>query len=100
MRLFQVITNYYDRVLQLAQLLGPEIFGTVAQKALGAGDEALKRLMETFNIVDSDRFALGEEGLGGQSNADSNNGIGGDSVSPGANRLAQPAGPNGTGGIN
>ena len=59
--LFQVVTNYYDRVLALAQLLGPEVFGQISQRALAASDEAMRRLLDTFNIVDSDRFSLVEE---------------------------------------
>jgi hypothetical protein len=56
--LFQVITNYYDRVLQLAQLLGEEVFAEIAPKALIAGDDVLKQLLTTFNVPDSDRFTL------------------------------------------
>lgn len=66
--LFQLVTNYYDRVLQLVQILGdPQLFGAVGQRALVAGDELLRRLMETFNITDTDRFALaaGTEGSNG-----------------------------------
>jgi hypothetical protein len=55
------VTNYYDRVLALAQLLGPEVFGQISQRALAASDEAMRRLLDTFNIVDSDRFSLVEE---------------------------------------
>ena len=61
MSLFQVVTNYYDRVLSLAQLLGPEVFQQVSTRALEASDEAMRRLLDTFNIVDSDRFSLVEE---------------------------------------
>lgn len=60
--LFQVITGYYDRVLQLAQVLGdPQIFLQIAQKAMAASDEAMRRLLETFTITDAGRFALVEE---------------------------------------
>ncbi len=80
MSLFQVITNYYDRVLQLAQLLGPEVFQSVAQRALTSGDDALSMLLETFGVPDTDRFTL-EQG--------NENGTGpGTSTGPGV--LAQP----------
>jgi len=65
--LFQVVTNYFDRVLALAQVMGPEVFSQIAQRALFAGDEALKRLLETFNVPDSDRFTLGEDDQNAQS---------------------------------
>jgi len=81
--LFQVVTNYYDRVLALAQLLGPEVFQGVAQKALASGDEALTQLLETFNIVDSKRFTLG-----GEEDAPASQG-----ATPGAGILAQPPTP-------
>lgn len=59
--LFQVISGYYDRVLQYAQLLGDiELFTTIAQYTLQASDEAMKRLLETFDITDADRFTIAE----------------------------------------
>jgi hypothetical protein len=67
MSLFQVVTNYFERALNLSQFLGPEAMAQIAPRALMAGDEALKMLLETFNIVDSDRFTLG----GGDENAQS-----------------------------
>ena len=95
MSLFQVVTNYYDRVLQLAQLLGPEVFGQIAQRAIISGDEVLKRLLETFNVPDSDRFALAEDlqnaGNNGQPPTQP-----GATAGPGANRLAGASSPDGT----
>lgn len=62
MGLFQVLTNYYDRVLQLAQILGdPELFGEIGQRAMLASDEAVRRLLETFTITDTERFMLTSE---------------------------------------
>ena len=59
LQLFQVITGYYDRVLQLAQIMGdPEVFGQIAQQALIASDEAMTRLLDTFTITDPDKFLL------------------------------------------
>jgi hypothetical protein len=60
--LFQVLTNYYDRVLQLAQVLGDqELFAQIGQRAMLASDEAIKRLLETFTITDTERFMLTSE---------------------------------------
>lgn len=118
--LFQVITNYYDRVLALAQLFGPEIFGSIAQKAVLASDEALRRLLETFAIPDSDRFSLIEEGANdgqpsktgaqppgsgiqtfpipvGAGGNGSPNGNGGSSGRPGSNSSSTNGGSSGSG---
>ncbi len=90
--LFQVITNYYDRVLQLAQLLGPEVFAEIAPKALTAGDDVLKQLLSTFNVPDSDRFTL----AGDESDA-TGQGI---TAGPGIAPPPQIGGPTGNPGIN
>lgn len=82
--LFQVVTNYYNTVLQLAQLFGPQVFGQVAQRALQASDEAMRRLLETFDVVDSDRFSLVEESPENGGTAESSRGV--------VNRLSQPGG--------
>lgn len=91
--LFQVITNYYDRVLQLAQILAEgtgnaEMFIGIAQRALMSSDEAMRRLLETFNIPDADRFSLVEEtpenvGQGNQGQGGvEGNGAGGGGITP------------------
>jgi hypothetical protein len=70
--LFQVMTQYYDRVLQIAQLLqDPQVFLQVALRAAQASDEAMKHLMRTFNIPDADRFTItgSEEPVEAQSRA-------------------------------
>jgi hypothetical protein len=66
--LFQLITNHYGQSLQYAQVLAemtqdPELVLTIARRALLGSDEAMKRLLETFNIVDTDIYLLsaGEE---------------------------------------
>jgi hypothetical protein len=66
MSLFQIVSGYYNTVMQTAniitQMMGdPTILLQTAQKALIASDEALRRLLETYNVVDSDRFSLVEE---------------------------------------
>lgn len=74
--LFQVMTQFYDRVLGIAQLLAesqqdPEMFLQIAMRAAQASDEAMKHLLRTFNIADADRFTLtgSEEPLEAQSRA-------------------------------
>lgn len=68
LQLFQVITNYYDRVVQLSQIVAEgtgniEMFIGVAQRALMASDAAMRRMLETFTIPDADEFSLaGTEG--------------------------------------
>lgn len=62
MSLFQILTSYYTQVMQIAQLMGnPEQFMAIAQRAILVADEALRRLLETFNIPDTSRFALVQE---------------------------------------
>lgn len=61
--LFQVMTQYYDRVLTIAQVImqlqgDPQLFMQVAMRAAQASDEAMKHLLRTFNIPDADRFTV------------------------------------------
>lgn len=68
MSLFQIITNYYQTTLQFAQVSGdPALFSQLGMRALMAADEAMKRLLETFNVPSTDRLLLtgGEEQNGG-----------------------------------
>ena len=72
MQLFQILSNYYGTVTEKAALLaqilgdeGAELLMQVLQKSLVASDEALKRLLETFAVTDSDRFSLVEDGKNG-----------------------------------
>ena len=105
MQLFTIITNYYNQVLQLAQLFGPEIFIPVAQRALLTSDEALRRLLETFTIPDSDRFSLVEENplvqsQNGNGNSPlSGNGASGQIENGGFAGFGQPAPASGMGNI-
>lgn len=69
MQLFQVISNYYGQIFQSAQVLAqlsgdPTVLMQVAQRAMLASDEALKRLLETFAEPDSERFSLIPQGPG------------------------------------
>jgi len=59
MQLFNVLSNYYQRVFELSQALGdPNIVGQLGQRALIGSDEAMRRLLETFTITDVDKFTL------------------------------------------
>ena len=63
--LFSILTQYYDRVIQLGQLIAqfsedPTILFLAAQRAVVASDEAIKRMLETFDITDTDRFLISE----------------------------------------
>ncbi len=87
LQLFQVVTGYYDRVLNIAnmltQMLGPQaapMLVQMSQRALMASDEAVKRLLETYNVPDTARFSLiGDTPYGtpNSAGADPNAGAGG-----------------------
>jgi hypothetical protein len=59
LQLFQILTNFYQSVFQLSQVFGdPSIVAQFAQKALIGTDEVTKRLLETYNITDVEKFTL------------------------------------------
>ena len=94
MSLFQLITNYYRSVAEFAQMIGdPQIFQQIAQKALISSDEAMRRLLDTFNITDSDRFSLVEENPNAASNQQQpTNGAGAPGAQTGGGPANQPVG--------
>src|SRR5690606_10363625 len=58
--LFQIMTNYYRQVLELSQVLGDvNLFANIGTRAIQASDELVRRLFETYQIPDTDRFTLG-----------------------------------------
>lgn len=60
--LFQVITQYYDRVLTIAQMLqDPQIMADLLQRAAFATNIAMKNLLRTFNIPDAEQIMLIDE---------------------------------------
>jgi hypothetical protein len=62
LQIFQTLTQYYQAVFQLSQVLGdPNLTAQLGQKALVGSDEVMRRLLETFNITDTDRFTLAEK---------------------------------------
>ena len=72
MALFQVLTSFYAQVFQLSAMItqmtgDPGLLMQVAQRTLLAADAALRRLLETFTIVDADEYSLtGKEPYGSQ----------------------------------
>ena len=63
MSLFQVISQYYERRIQLAmmiQQMPPDAkdFQMTAFAAISAGDEAFTRLLDTYNIVNKEALLL------------------------------------------
>jgi len=83
LQIFQVLTNYYQSVFQLSQILqSPELMAQLGQKALVGSDEVMRRLLETFNITDTDKFTLSKK------TPDANAG----SIPPAAGRLGLPPG--------
>lgn len=66
MSLFQVISTYYERIIQLSSLFqDPKLLVSVAQRAVGATDEAMKRLLATFEVPEAERLLFLEENNGG-----------------------------------
>jgi hypothetical protein len=76
MGLFQIITQYYQQVITLSQLIqNPQITLTLAQRALSASDFAARRLFESFAIVDYEPLLLlAEERNGGNAAQPTGNG--------------------------
>ena len=62
LQLFQVMTGFYKETFPVAQLFGdPQIMAQLAQKALMGTDEIMRRLLETYTIMDTDKFTLSEK---------------------------------------
>lgn len=96
--LFQVTTNYYGQLLQWAQIIAelsgePDILVQVAQSALGATQEAMKRLLDTFNVVGVDALLVN-----GGGNGEQGGNVAG-ALSPGQGTTGGPQGPNGSTGL-
>jgi len=90
LQLFQVMTSYYDRATSYAQMIAetvgdPTPFLQMAERALLVSDETLRRLLETYNIPDLDRFTLVEKPSAGAESGQNGQGA----VNPGqtTNRL-------------
>lgn len=54
-----LLERYYTGQFQLAQILDPQLAARVAMMAMTASTEAVKRLLETFNIVDAEKLVIG-----------------------------------------
>jgi hypothetical protein len=91
MSLFQIISNYYGQIIQLAQLFqDPQLLASVAMRAVAASDEAMKRLLSTFDVPEAERLLFLEGG--------DDRSTGGGGGTPGADReglgeLLQNVGP-------
>lgn len=59
MSLFQILNNYYRNIIELASIIEDDtLLVQAARRAVGAGDEATKRLLETFDVVDPERLLM------------------------------------------
>lgn len=91
-----LIQQYYLGMLQLAQLGRQDLVQYITDKGLIAGTEAMRQLLETFDIRNVDRIILSEilkqplPGLGGQ-------GVNGGGISPGTTQPGGNGGPAGAG---
>lgn len=57
----QYLAGYYQSMIQLAQMSGsPQIMQMIMKKAFTAATEAMKQILETFNIRNIDRLLLTE----------------------------------------
>ena len=67
MSLFTVISNYYQKIIELSNLFqDPKLLAAVAQRAVAASDEAMKRLLQTFEVPDAEKLLfLGDPNEGG-----------------------------------
>lgn len=65
MQMFQVLSAHYDRAINLGGLVvqlgaDPNLILSIAGKALSASDEIIKRVLQTFNEPNVERFTLGQ----------------------------------------
>lgn len=65
MALFQLINQHATMVLQLAGAIDPQIFAQLAMEAVWTSGEAMHRLLQTFNELDTDKLILGRSLLQG-----------------------------------
>jgi len=99
MSLFQIITNYYAQIIQLAQVMqDPELLATTAARAVAASDEAMKRLLATFQTPDAEKLLFLEEGTNGGPSAGATGGPGGNN-GQGLEQLLGSVGPEGLAGL-
>lgn len=62
LQLMQTLDNRYARLFELAQVFqDPQLLLQIGQKAIIAGDEVLRRVLETYTITDTDRYTLTEK---------------------------------------
>jgi hypothetical protein len=98
--LFQMLTQYYSSMIGLAQTQGnQQMMMMIGQHALTAGTEAMRQVLETFDIRNPDRLLLTEmlngntpqPGGFGLPNQAGIAGVGGNSGFPAIPSLTAPA---------
>jgi len=68
----QMLQNYYAGMIQLAELMQqPQLIAIIGQKGLVAATEAMRQMLETFDIPNVDKIAMTEllRSIGGGNNA-------------------------------
>jgi hypothetical protein len=65
MALFQLINQHSSMVLQLAGAIDPQLFAALVMEAVWTSGEAMHRLLQTFNEVDTEKLILGRSMLQG-----------------------------------
>jgi hypothetical protein len=89
LQIFQVMSSFYSNVFQLSQVFGdPTIVAELAQKSLIGTDEIMRRLLETYQITDTDKFTLSPKAQNANAGA----------VAPGAGGTGFPPGISTNGG--
>ena len=111
LQIFQLLTTHYGQALNLSEVMvqlggDPKMMLTIAQRALMASDEAIMRVLSTYNEPNSERFTLGggqngqsqigPGGNGGPSNSPQQAGV--ESVPQGATPVGSANGGAGIGG--
>lgn len=91
MSLFQTLQQYYSVVFENSQILAqvtgnPQLVAQTAQRALRAADEAMRRLLQTFDVADAERLLFLNEQEGRQ---------GGPAAPQGGPPRVPQSGPNG-----
>lgn len=62
--LMQILERYYQGNIQLAAMLDPQLAAQMAQAAIMASGEAVRRLLLTFDVQDAEKLLV--QGQGGQ----------------------------------
>lgn len=100
MALFQLINTHGSQVLQLAGMVDPALFQQLAIEAVYTSGEAMHRLLQTFNELDTDKLILGRATLQGMlGNGNGKQGQTGGAIGGGPPGLQGPSGAQGVAGL-